>query len=101
MRRNTPDAEWIANLAVDGKHVVVTQDRLNKGLEREALRRAGLLVFMLDKNWAQHQFWPKATNLVNWWPRIIEMAESIQVELHLESPGENQGWGVSSKSSYS
>lgn len=64
--------------AIDGKHVVVTQDRLNKGFEREVLRRAGLLVFMLDKGWSKHQFWPKATNLVNWWPRIIEMAESIQ-----------------------
>jgi hypothetical protein len=78
MPRNTPDAEWINTLAADGMHVVVTQDRLNKGLEREVLRRAGLLVFMLDKGWATHSFWPKATNLVNWWPRIIEMAESIQ-----------------------
>ena len=46
--RNTPDAEWISQLASDGKHVVVTQDRLNKGFEREALRRANLLVFMLE-----------------------------------------------------
>lgn len=93
MRRNTPDAEWIANLAADGKHVVVTQDRLNKGLEREALRRAGLLVFMLDKNWAQHPFWPKATNLVNWWPRIIEMTESIQGGAAFKVPWKKSGVG--------
>lgn len=93
MRRNTPDAEWITNLAADGRHVVVTQDRLNKGLEREALRRAGLLVFMLDKNWAQHQFWPKATNLVNWWPRIIEMTESIQGGAAFKVPWKKSGVG--------
>lgn len=76
--RNTPDAVWINQFASDGEHVVVTQDRLNKGFEREALRRAGLLVFMLDKGWAKHSFWPKAANLVTWWPRVIEMTESIQ-----------------------
>lgn len=76
--RNTPDVDWIENLAKDKKHVVVTQDRLNKGLEREALRRAGLLVFLLDKGWASHKFWPKAANLVTWWPEIIEMTEKIE-----------------------
>lgn len=76
--RNTPDAEWIAELAKDKKHVIVTQDRLNKGVEREALRRAGLLVFLLDKGWTPHQFWPKAANLVTWWPRIIDMADKIE-----------------------
>lgn len=93
MPRNTPDAEWIKQLAADGKHVVVTQDRLNKGLEREALRRAGLLVFMLDKGWAQHPFWPKAANLVSWWPRVIEMTENIQGGAAFRVPWRKSGTG--------
>lgn len=93
MPRNTPDTDWINQLAADGKHVVITQDRLKKGLEREALRRAGLIVFMLDKKWAQHPFWPKATNLVDWWPRIIEMTEGIQGGAVFGVPWRKSGTG--------
>lgn len=75
---NTPDIDWINSLSTEGSWIVVTHDNLNKGLEREALRRAGLLVFFLDKSWKDHQFWEKAYQLVRWWPRIIEQAEGIQ-----------------------
>lgn len=75
---DTPDIDWINSLSNEGGWVVVTHDNLNKGLEREALRRAGLLVFFLDKSWKDHKFWDKAQNLVKWWPRIIEQAGGIQ-----------------------
>lgn len=75
---NTPDQDWIRALATEGGWAVVTHDNLNKGLEREALRQAGLLVFFLDKSWTDHKFWEKAHNLVKWWPRIIEQAGGIQ-----------------------
>lgn len=75
---DTKDTLWINGLSKEGGWVVITHDQLNKGLEREALRQAGLLVFFLDKSWKNHQFWEKAYQLVRWWPRIIEQAGGIQ-----------------------
>lgn len=91
---NTPDTEWIAMLAQEGGWVVITHDRLNKGLEREALKRAGLKVFFLDRGWKDHNFWEKATQLVRWWPRIIEQAEGISggaaFQVHWNFKGKGQ-----------
>lgn len=75
---NTPDTDWIGCLSQESEWVVVTHDNFNKGLEREALRSAGLRVFFLDKSWSDHKFWEKAHNLIKWWPRIIEQAAGIQ-----------------------
>jgi len=75
---DTVDIDWFNTLSEEKGWVVVTHDNLNKGLEREALRRAGLLVFFLDKSWKDHKFWEKAHNLVKWWPRIIEQAGGIE-----------------------
>lgn len=75
---DTPDSVWINSLSEEGGWIVVTHDNLNKGLEREALRQAGLLVFFLDKSWKDHKFWEKAHNLVKWWPRIIDQAGGIE-----------------------
>lgn len=74
---STPDVEWTKALA-GSNWVVVTHDRLNKGLEREALRRAGLSVFMLDSSWKNRRFWEKSVQLCRWWPRIVEQAEGIR-----------------------
>lgn len=74
---DTKDVIWIDDLSKEGGWVVVTHDNLNKGLEREALRQAGLIVFFLDKSWSDHRFWEKAYQLVRWWPRIIEQAGGI------------------------
>lgn len=76
--QNTTDSTWINTLSKEGEWVVITHDKLNKGLEREALKRAGLLVFFLDKSWGNHVFWDKACQLVRWWPRILEQAGGIQ-----------------------
>ena len=75
---NTLDVDWIDSLSKEGGWVVITHDNFNKGLEREALRQAGLLVFFLDKSWSDHKFWEKAYQLVRWWPRIVEQAGGIQ-----------------------
>lgn len=74
---NTPDTEWIGALSNEDDWVVITHDRLNKGLERKALKHAGLKVFFLDRSWKNHKFWDKTVQLVRWWPRIIEQAEGI------------------------
>lgn len=74
---DTTDTEWIGVLAKEGGWVVVTHDKLLKGIEREALRRAGILVFLLDKSWASQPFWLKASQVVRWWPRIMDQTEGI------------------------
>lgn len=60
------DAEWISALSKEGNWAVITHDKLNKGLEREALREAGLLVFFLDRSWGNQTFWNIAHQLVRW-----------------------------------
>jgi predicted nuclease of predicted toxin-antitoxin system len=54
--QDTADSDWIDTLSKEGGWSVITHDKLNKGLEREALRRAGLIVFFLDKGWSSHTF---------------------------------------------
>lgn len=75
--KNTKDLDWISTLSQEGGWAVITHDNLNKGLEREALREAGLIVFFLDKSWKNYKFWDKAYQLTRWWPRIIEQANGI------------------------
>lgn len=87
------DETWIENLSREGQWVVITHDNLNKGLEREALRQAGLLVFFLDKSWRDHKFWDKAYQLVRWWPRIIDQAEGIQGGAAFKVPWNFSGKG--------
>ncbi len=76
--QNVKDEDWIKALSKEGGWSVITHDRLNKGLEREALSRAGLIVFFLDKGWSKRTFWDISHHLVRWWPRIIEQAEGMQ-----------------------
>lgn len=76
--QNTPDETWINALANEDYWTVITHDQLNKGLEREVLRRAGLIVFMLDKSWKDHKFWDKSHQIIRWWPRIVDQAEGMR-----------------------
>lgn len=87
------DELWIEALSKEGEWVVITHDNLNKRLEREALRRAGLLVFFLDKSWRDHKFWDKAYQLVRWWPRIVEQSEGMQGGAAFKVPWNFSGKG--------
>jgi hypothetical protein len=89
----TTDTAWIGALAEEGDWVIITRDKLSKGLEREALRRAGLLAFMLDKSWSNHKFWEIAHQLVRWWPRICEQAQGIQGGAAFKVPWTFRGKG--------
>lgn len=77
-KKNTPDADWITQLASEGDWAIITQDRLTRNsIEREALRSTGILTFMLAKTWAHQKEWDKAAALVRWWPRLMETASLI------------------------
>lgn len=75
-----PDAQWIGGLAADGQWVVVSVDRFKKcgGAEREALRRAGHTVFLLESQWPKHTFWLQAERMVRWWPQIVAQAGMVE-----------------------
>ena len=94
--QSTPDVEWINELSSEGGWVVITLDRLKKGdQEKEALRRSGLIVFILDKQWSKMQFWDKAYKLVHWWPLIINQSNYIAGGAAFRVP-----WRISGKGKF-
>ncbi|VTU26323.1 hypothetical protein SRS16CHR_03835 [Variovorax sp. SRS16] len=74
--RSAKDLDWIPDLALTGSWVVVSIDRFKKqhNAEREALRKGGHLVFVLEKEWSGRPFWEKAEHLIGWWPQIMKAA---------------------------
>jgi hypothetical protein len=74
--RNVDDLEWIGALADDGPWYIVSIDRFKKqhGAEREAIRRAGHTVFVLEGQWSRQNFWAQTERFVRWWPQIVAYA---------------------------
>lgn len=72
--RNAPDLTWIGELSHDGPWYIVSIDRFKKqhGAEREAIRRAGHTVLILDAQWSRQGFWSQSERLVRWWPQVIK-----------------------------
>ena len=93
--RDVKDDLWITELGQEGGWIVITQDnRITlRSPEREALRKAGLITFVLAKSWASQPLWIKASNLVRWWPNIIEQALRIQGGATFRVPWRLQGKG--------
>jgi len=51
---NAPDVEWLGALTEEGGWIVVSIDRFKKSTaEREMMRRQGLTVFVLDRQWSK------------------------------------------------
>lgn len=77
--RNADDLLWISELADDGPWYIISIDRLNKqhGAEREALRRAGHTVFILDGQWSKHGFWLQTERFIRWWPQIVAQSALV------------------------
>lgn len=75
--RDAKDMEWIGELAKTGPWCIVSIDRFKKqhNAEREALRRGGHMVFVLEKQWSGQPYWAKAERLVSWWPQIVSAAQ--------------------------
>lgn len=72
---SSPDETWLSDLAREGGWIVISCDQFKKSkTERELLRQRGLTVFVLDPQWANHQYWDKAARLVLWWPKIVNVA---------------------------
>lgn len=77
--QNIKDEDWINALASEGAWAVISQDALNKNhLEKAALRKSGLIVFTLQRQWTQEAHWNKAQNLVRWWPAIMDQSKKYK-----------------------
>jgi hypothetical protein len=75
---DTPDLTWIPRLG-DGWYIVsIDKFAKSRGQEREALRRAGHTVYVLDPQWSSHSFWQKSARMVLWWPQVLEHAKLTQ-----------------------
>jgi hypothetical protein len=77
--RDVPDLTWIGDLAKDGPWYIISIDRFKKqhGAEREAIRRAGHTVFIIDGQWSKHGFWLQAERLVKWWPQVVTFSTLV------------------------
>lgn len=85
---DTADVEWISALAAEGRWAVITHDRAmaRRPIEQEALRRSGLIVFMLARSWNSQRQWSQVAALVRWWPRILEQASLVAGGAAFEVP---------------
>lgn len=77
--RNAPDLTWIGALSTDGPWYIVSIDRFKKqhGAEREAIKRAGHTVFILDPQWSKQGFWMQSERLVRWWPQVVNYSSLV------------------------
>lgn len=92
-RARTPDVEWIQTLSVQRSWAIISGDAFRKraGAERQVLRQSGLSVFVLQPSWSSYPYWDKTAQLVKWWPRIVEQANTVE-GVALEVP-----WKLSGK----
>lgn len=75
---DTDDITWINTLKAEGNWTILSQDQFRKSdLEKQAIRDCGLIVFSLARQWSRFSYWEKATNLVRWWPAIIDQSDRI------------------------
>lgn len=76
--RGTSDLDLFKASMDAGVRVHITQDNHNRRpIEREAIARSGLVVFVLAKGWSSLTLYDKAARLIEWWPRIMDQAELI------------------------
>ncbi|HWW71725.1 MAG TPA: hypothetical protein VN089_17425 [Duganella sp.] len=77
--RDARDLQWIGELSADGPWYIVSIDRFKKqhGAEREAIRRAGHTVFILDAQWSKQGFWAQSERLVRWWPQVVSYSALV------------------------
>jgi len=76
--RNTPDEQWIGELAKDGDWIIISSDpRIARGkAERRAWREARLTAFFFAPGYADKGYWVQVEELVRWWPKITDKVKT-------------------------
>uniref|UniRef100_UPI003F80A5FA PIN-like domain-containing protein n=1 Tax=Xanthomonas sp. 0924 TaxID=2835534 RepID=UPI003F80A5FA len=90
--RGTPDVA-LFQLAIDrGITVHITQDHhQRRPLEREAIVRLGLTVFVLAKGWGGLNLYDKAARLIEYWPKIVFTANTFKAGSIFRVPPSRNG----------
>lgn len=89
---DTPDAVWLTELSREGGWTVISSDSFRKGrIEKEIVRQSGLNIFVLPKAWQSQTHWPRTARLIEWWPKLVATANSMQ-SVYIEVP-----WKISGK----
>jgi hypothetical protein len=91
--KKTPDTELFLKLKELGVRAHITQDYHRKQIERKVIAECGLVVFSMKSAWSNEKFWPKATNLVRWWPAIRAQAEFVKPPAAFHVPWKFSGKG--------
>lgn len=77
--KGTPDVELFERAIADGVQVHITHDHHHRRpVEREAIARLGLTVFVLAKGWNQLSHYEKAARLIEYWPSIVTAIELVK-----------------------
>ncbi|HMS26376.1 MAG TPA: hypothetical protein PKC80_03285 [Burkholderiaceae bacterium] len=89
---DTTDTVWLTTLKAEGNWTVISGDAFRKNnAEKELVRSRGLNIFVLPKVWQSQQHWERTARLIEWWPKIVIQANSVD-KAYLEIP-----WRLSGK----
>ena len=76
--RGSPDVELFQHAATMGVQIHITLDHHDRhSVEREAIARAGLTVFVLAKGWSSLKYYEKAARLIEYWPAIVAASTAV------------------------
>jgi hypothetical protein len=79
VKPGTTDLELFEAAIQRGIRVHITQDHhQRKPVERDAIARLGLTVFVLAKGWGTLSHYDRAARLLEWWPKMMQQAELVQ-----------------------
>lgn len=88
---NTIDVVWLQTLKEEGNWTVISSDTFRKNnAERELVRSRGLNIFVLRKMWATQPHWAQTVNFIEWWPRIVSQANTVE-KTYFEIPWKSSG----------
>lgn len=75
----TTDLALFAAAIKVGVRVHVTQDHHHRrAIERAAIARLGLTVFVLAKGWGTMGHYERAARLLEWWPKMMQQAALVE-----------------------
>ena len=72
------DQHWVRRFSSDSGSLIISGDKKMRSRphERRALIDEGMVVFFFSPAWSVKNGYVKSAMLLNWWPKILEVAES-------------------------
>lgn len=90
--KGAPDIELFERAIADGVQIHITHDHHHRRpVEREAIARLGLTVFVLAKGWNQLTHYEKAARLIEYWPPIATTCQLVKSGASLRVPVRRSG----------